>query len=114
MGYHPLDGLLQLSLRLSVLEQKFLQAGDILVGEVLKGTVKRLTDSALFVSISGDVDGIIWPMHYADIPLKHPSRRFKAGGSIKCRVHGSYLLGIIDTKQIYRFLPSTPNARGLN
>lgn len=86
IGYHPLDGLLQLSLRPSILDQKFLQAGDIQVGEVLKGTVKRLTDSALFVSISCNADGIIWPNHYADIPLKHPSKRFKAGGSIKCRV----------------------------
>ncbi|KAG0704363.1 hypothetical protein DFH29DRAFT_380266 [Suillus ampliporus] len=86
IGYHPLDGLLQLSLRPSILEQRFLQAGDIQVGEILKGTVKRLTDSALFVSISGNVDGVIWPNHYADIPLKHPSKRFKAGGSIQCRV----------------------------
>ena len=114
IGYHPLDGLLQLSLRPSVLEQRFLQAGDIQVGEVLKGTVKRLTDSALFVSISGDVDGIIWPSHYADIPLKHPSKRFKAGGSIKCRVGRSCQLGIIGTKQIYRFFPSTQIARELN
>lgn len=86
IGYHPLDGLLQLSLRPSILDQRFLQAGDIQVGEVLKGTVKRLTDSALFVSISCNADGIIWPNHYADIPLKHPSKRFKPGGSIKCRV----------------------------
>ncbi|KAG2159661.1 uncharacterized protein EDB93DRAFT_5621 [Suillus bovinus] len=86
IGYHPLDGLLQLSLRTSILDQRFLQAGDIQVGEVLKGTVKRLTDSALFVSISCNADGIIWPNHYADITLKHPSKRFKAGGSIKCRV----------------------------
>lgn len=86
IGYHPLDGLLQLSFRPSILDQRFLQAGDIRVGEVLKGTVKRLTESALFVSISCNADGIIWPNHYADIPLKHPSKRFKAGGSIKCRV----------------------------
>ncbi|KAG1749806.1 uncharacterized protein EDB91DRAFT_1109759 [Suillus paluster] len=37
----PTDGLLQLSLRLSVLEQKFLWTGDIQVGEVLKGTEMR-------------------------------------------------------------------------
>ncbi|KAI0720020.1 U3 snoRNP-associated protein Rrp5 [Cerioporus squamosus] len=85
-GYYPLDGILQLSLRPSVLAQKFLQVGDVQVGEVIKGTVKKLTDSALFVSISGNVDGVIWPNHYADITLKHPQKRFKPGGSIKCRV----------------------------
>ncbi|KAF8445766.1 U3 snoRNP-associated protein Rrp5 [Boletus edulis BED1] len=86
IGHHPFDGILQLSLRPSVLEQRFIQAGQVQVGEVLKGIVKRLTDSALFVSISGNVDGVIWPVHYADIPLKHPSKKFKAGGNIKCRV----------------------------
>ncbi|CCM04209.1 uncharacterized protein FIBRA_06375 [Fibroporia radiculosa] len=85
-GHFHFDGLLQLSLRPSVLEQKFLQVGEVQVGEVLKGAVKRLTDSAMFVSISGSVDGVIWPNHYADIQLKQPQRRFKPGGSIKCRV----------------------------
>ena len=86
-GYYPLDGILQLSLRPSVLAQKFLQVADVQVGEVIKGTVKKLTDSVLFVSISGNVDAVIWPNHYADITLKHPQKRFKPGGSIKCRVH---------------------------
>ncbi|KAH0838161.1 hypothetical protein J3R83DRAFT_6412 [Lanmaoa asiatica] len=92
IGYHPFDGILQLSLRSSVLEQRFLQAGQVHVGEILKGIVKQLTDSALFVSISGNVDGVIWPVHYADIPLKHPSKKFKVGGSIKCRVRAGSVI----------------------
>lgn len=75
-----------MSLKQSVLEQKFLQVKDIEVGEIVKGTVKKLTDSALFVSLSDNIDGIIWPSHYADIALKHPAKRFKIGGNIKCRV----------------------------
>ena len=86
-GYFALDGYLRLSLRPSVLEKKFLQVSDVTVGEVVKGTIKKLAESALFVSLSGNVDGVVWPMHFADIPLKHPQRRFKPGGSIKCRVH---------------------------
>ena len=85
-GYYPLHGILQLSLRASVLAQKFLQVADVQVGEVIKGTVKKLTENALFVSISGNVDAVIWPNHYADITLKHPQKRFKPGASIKCRV----------------------------
>jgi rRNA biogenesis protein RRP5 len=85
-GYFPFDGYLQLSLRQSILDRKFLQVADVQVGEVVKGTIKRLTDSALFVSLSGNVDGVIWPTHYADIILKHPQKRFKPGGTIKCRV----------------------------
>jgi rRNA biogenesis protein RRP5 len=73
-------------MRTSVLEQKFLKVSDVQVGVLLKGTVKKLTDSALFVSISGSVDGVIFPNHYADIILKHPQKRFKEGSNIKCRV----------------------------
>ncbi|KDQ63358.1 hypothetical protein JAAARDRAFT_694923 [Jaapia argillacea MUCL 33604] len=85
-GFYPLDGLVQLSLRPSVLERSFLQVADVEVGAVIKGTVKKLTDSGLFVSISGNVDGVVWPNHYADIILRQPQKRFKPGGSIKCRV----------------------------
>ncbi|PFH54835.1 hypothetical protein AMATHDRAFT_72594 [Amanita thiersii Skay4041] len=85
-GYFAFDGLLQLSLRPSVLNQKFLQIDDLNVGQVVKGTIKKLTDSGLFVSLSGNVDGVVWPNHYADIPLKHPGKRFKPGVNIKCRV----------------------------
>lgn len=88
-GYYPLDGIVQLSMRASVLEQKFLRVSDVQVGELLKGTVKKLTDNALFVSISGSVDGVVFPNHYADIVLKHPHKRFKEGSSIKCRVSKS-------------------------
>ncbi|KAI9444728.1 nucleic acid-binding protein [Lactarius indigo] len=85
-GYHPFDGVLQLSMRASVLEQQFLRVSDVQVGELLKGTVKKLTEGALFVSISGSVDGVVFPNHYADIVLKHPQKRFKEGANIKCRV----------------------------
>lgn len=85
-GYFPLDGLLQLSLRPSILAQQYLQVSDVQVGEVIKGTIKKLTDTALFVTISGSIDGAVWPNHYADITLKHPSKRFKLGAQIKCRV----------------------------
>ncbi|KAH8119935.1 hypothetical protein DFH11DRAFT_1557375 [Phellopilus nigrolimitatus] len=86
VGFHPLDGILQLSFRPSILTQKFLRVDDVNVGEVIKGTIKKLTDSCLFVSINGNVDAMVWPNHYADIMLKHPQKRFKFGASVKCRV----------------------------
>ncbi|KAJ4485931.1 hypothetical protein J3R30DRAFT_3655234 [Lentinula aciculospora] len=86
LGYYPFDGLLQLSLKPSVLERQYLQVTDVLVGEIIKGTIKKLNDSGLFVSLSENVDGVVWPNHFADIALKNPSKRFKAGASIKCRV----------------------------
>jgi rRNA biogenesis protein RRP5 len=86
LGYIPFDGMLRLSFRSSVLEQKFLQVSDVVVGEVVKGTIKKLTDSAMFVTLAGSTDGVVWPTHYADITLKHPAKRFRIGASIKCRI----------------------------
>ncbi|KDR85384.1 hypothetical protein GALMADRAFT_234227 [Galerina marginata CBS 339.88] len=85
-GFFTLDGLLQLSLKPSVVQQKYFQIHDVEVGEIVKGTIKKLTDSGLFVSLSGGIDGVVWPNHYADITLKHPAKRFKEGAGIKCRV----------------------------
>ena len=48
--------------------------------------MKKLSSTGLFVSISGNVDGVIWPNHYADITLKHPQKRFKDGATVKCKV----------------------------
>jgi rRNA biogenesis protein RRP5 len=114
--------LVQLSLQPSVLEQAFLRVSDVKVGEIVKvsplrtthaafsslsltthdtqGTVKRLSDTALFVSISGNVDGVVWPLHYSDIKLKHPEKRFKIGNVVKARVsraHGSVTSGVISS-----------------
>ena len=32
------------------------------------------------------MDGVVWPLHYADIRLKHPEKRFRVGASIRTRV----------------------------
>lgn len=87
IGFSALDGLIQLSLQPTILEQSFLRVSDVKVGEIIKGTVKRLSDNALFVSISGNVDGVVWPMHYSDIRLKHPEKKFKAGANVKARIY---------------------------
>lgn len=78
----------------------------------MKGTVKRLTDTALFVSISGNVDGVVWPNHFADIHLKHPQKRFKPGGSIKCRVSITYLFHNTFIDMLSRSLLLILTARG--
>lgn len=93
-GYFSLDGTLQLSLKPSVVEQQYFHVDDIKVGEIVKGTIKKLTDNSLFVALSGNIDGVIWPNHYADIQLKHPAKRFKIGATIKCRVccHTCFIL----------------------
>ncbi|CAK9780409.1 hypothetical protein CC85DRAFT_256901 [Cutaneotrichosporon oleaginosum] len=86
IGHSPLDGVLLLSFEPRVLNQVFMAVGELEVGQVLKGTVKRLSDKGLFVNVQGSVDGVVWPLHYADIRLKHPEKRFKPGSNVKARV----------------------------
>lgn len=86
IGHSPLDGVLLLSFEDKILNQVFMQVGELEVGQVLKGTIRRLSDKGLFVNVQGSVDGVVWPLHYADIRLKHPEKRFKVGSSIKVRV----------------------------
>lgn len=85
-----------------MLDQVFMQVDELQVGQVMKvglgtpphfteltinqGTIHRLTDKALFVNIHGNVDGVVWALHYADIRLKHPEKRFKVGATVRCRV----------------------------
>lgn len=86
IGHSPLDGVMLLSFEEKVLNQVFMQVGELQVGQVLKGTVRKLSDKGLFVNVQGNVDGVVWPLHYADIRLKHPEKRFKVGASVKARV----------------------------
>lgn len=96
-------------MRPSVLSQKFLRVDDVQVGEVVKGTVRKLTGTALFVKLNGNVDGMVWPTHYADIMLKHPQKRFQPDANIKCRVRTAYasILTWITEIQCCRFWPLT-------
>ncbi|GJN89500.1 hypothetical protein Rhopal_002487-T1 [Rhodotorula paludigena] len=87
IGFSSFDNLVQLSFQPSVLEQAFLRVQDVEVGAEVKGTVKVLKDNALFVNIGGNVDGVVWPLHYADIRLKHPEKKFKPGQTVKARVY---------------------------
>ncbi|WWD20117.1 hypothetical protein CI109_104592 [Kwoniella shandongensis] len=86
IGHSPLDGVLLFSFEQKVLDQLFMQVNELKIGQVLKGTIRRLTDKSLFVDVLGSVDGIVFPTHYADIRLKHPEKRFRPGASVKARV----------------------------
>lgn len=110
MGISHMEGLLRVTLKESDLEQKYFTVWDVRVGEVLEVrhvllvtpcgqepdmwgtleqvTVKSLSASELDVSISDSLDGMVRPLHYADIQLKKPGDRFKGGRVMKARVRG--------------------------
>ncbi|KAG0305918.1 rRNA biogenesis protein rrp5 [Dissophora globulifera] len=91
VGYDPVDGLFQISLQPSMLDQPFLRIQDIEVGAILKGTVVRSNDKGVIVQLSKSIKGFVPLIHCVDSIVtsstkKHVEEKFKDGKVIKCRV----------------------------
>ncbi|KAK4947261.1 hypothetical protein LTR28_007661, partial [Elasticomyces elasticus] len=91
IAYNPMDGLYQMSLQKSVIEEPFLRIEDIEVGEVVKGTVERLILNTqgiggVLVKLTDGITALVPAMHLSDIQLTHPERKFREGFPVKARV----------------------------
>ncbi|KAI1294999.1 rRNA biogenesis protein rrp5 [Mortierella claussenii] len=91
VGYDPVDGLFQLSLQASVLDQPFLRIEDIVIGAVVKGTVLKSSDKGVVVSLARNIRGFVSLVHCVDSVItsstkKHIDEKFKVGKVVKCRV----------------------------
>ncbi|MCJ1354910.1 MAG: rRNA biogenesis protein rrp5 [Icmadophila ericetorum] len=91
LGYNSMDGLFILSLEKKVLDLLFLRLEDVHVGQLVTGSIDKLivTEKGLtgiIVKLSEDITGLVPDMHFADIRLQHPERKFKEGMSVKARV----------------------------
>ncbi|KAG9043140.1 rRNA biogenesis protein rrp5 [Tulasnella sp. UAMH 9824] len=86
LGFSSIEGLLLLTLKSSALEENLFTADDVKVGQILKATVKSLSPTFMRVALSDKLTGIVPPIHYSDIVLKHPERKFEEGKTVKARV----------------------------
>ncbi|KAF9438080.1 rRNA biogenesis protein rrp5 [Entomortierella beljakovae] len=91
VGYDPVDGLFQLSLRTSIIDQPFLRVQDVEVGSVIKGTVVKVADNGIFVELAKGIRGFVPLIHCVDSAVtsstkKHIDGKFKVGKTVKCRV----------------------------
>ncbi|KAJ1998354.1 rRNA biogenesis protein rrp5, partial [Coemansia thaxteri] len=86
VGYDAIDATVRVSLRPSVVDQKFLTISDVLPGMVVSGTVKCLKESGAEIIISPSVQGFVHKQHLSDAQLKHPELQFKPGKQVSCRV----------------------------
>ncbi|KAG0235897.1 rRNA biogenesis protein rrp5 [Actinomortierella wolfii] len=91
MGYDPVDGILQLSLQPSVLEQPFLRVDDIKIGSMVKGAVLSLSDKGVVVQLAKNIRGFIPTLHCVDAAVtertpKTMEERYKIGKTVNCRV----------------------------
>lgn len=86
VGHAPADRLLLLSLQPSVLAKDFMRVSEVTPGDVVNATVRRVTDRAIFLKLNGNVDGVVFPLHFADIMLRHPEKKYKPNAGVRARV----------------------------
>lgn len=91
VGYNAFDGMYLISLEKSVLEQPFLRIEDIPVGAVVSGVVEKMVVNAagvggLIVKIADGISGLVPEMHFADVHLQNPEKKFREGLKVKARV----------------------------
>lgn len=86
VGHAQADGLLLLSLQPSVLAKDFMRVSEVKVGDVVSGTVRRVTERAIFLRLNGNVDGVVFPLHYADVLLRNPEKKYKQNAKVNARV----------------------------
>ncbi|CEH13982.1 rRNA processing protein Rrp5 [Ceraceosorus bombacis] len=90
IGHAPTDGRLLLSLQASVLKHTFMRVSELAVGSVHKATVASIGPggNAIFLDLGGTTHGVVFPLHFADVPLRKPEKKYKAGAVVKTRIIG--------------------------
>ena len=91
MSYNPIDDLYYVSLKKSILDQTYLRIEDLTVGEIVKGTIDRIILGAkgvtgALVKLSDSITALVPEMHFSDVHLQHPERKFKEGFPVKARL----------------------------
>ncbi|XP_077992848.1 protein RRP5 homolog [Glandiceps talaboti] len=86
IGYNSLDGVVFATMKTSVIDQPFLSQRDVKPGMKIKAKISEFNKFGLVVSITDKINGFIPHLHIADIPLKHPGKKYKEGDLLICRV----------------------------
>lgn len=91
LEYNSVDNLFLLSLQPKVLAQPFLRLEDVPIGTTVSGKIEKLLIgpagiTGLLVNLADGVTGLVPRMHFSDIVLQHPEKKFREGGSVTARV----------------------------
>ncbi|KAJ3383334.1 Protein RRP5 [Entophlyctis sp. JEL0112] len=86
VGHDFLDNVVQFSMKPSVVEAPFISHKDVKPGLLVKATIKKIEDFGLLVDITENINAIIPNSHLGEYEIKKPSKIFKIGMSVKCRV----------------------------
>ncbi|CAK1362185.1 unnamed protein product [Cercospora beticola] len=92
IGYSPVDNMYYVSLKQSVLDQAFLRLEDLIVGDLVNGTVDKIIlggttgVTGILVKLSDNITGLVPEQHISDAQLKNPERKYREGFPVKARI----------------------------
>ena len=91
VGYNAMDGLFLLSMEQHVIDQPFLRIEDVELGSLVKGKIEKILMGSLgikglIVSLADGITGLVPEIHFSDVRLQHPERKFKEGMAVNARV----------------------------
>lgn len=91
MEYNSVDNLFLVSLQPKILSQPFLRLEDVPVGTKVTGKIEKLLIgpagiTSLLVNLADGITGLVPQMHFSDVVLQHPEKKFREGGSVTARV----------------------------
>ena len=85
--FNLVDGVIIVSLQPSVLGQRYMRYSDIGVGDVLEGSVDKVGEYGMIVSVQGRIQGLCPSVHVLDARRRvAPGKRPVERATVKCRV----------------------------
>ncbi|XP_048464836.1 protein RRP5 homolog isoform X3 [Rhincodon typus] len=103
IDHSPMEQMVLVSLKKSVLDAPFLKYQDIKPGQLVEGKITSLENYGMNVKLTHHIRGLVPRAHLSDIPLKHPEKLYSVGNLVKCRV----LMVNSDTKKLTLTLKKT-------
>lgn len=82
----PLEGVVTVAMKQSILDLAFLRREDIPIGKKLKGTILELVPKGMVISLTKSIRAFCPSSQMSDITqLQNPAAHFKIGDTIKCK-----------------------------
>ncbi|KAJ3411723.1 hypothetical protein HDV05_001783 [Chytridiales sp. JEL 0842] len=86
VGHDLCDGLVQLSMKPSILNAPFLRKDDVKPGMVVKGTIQRIESYGLLIALTDSIQALVPKIHMSETTVSNPGKLFKVGASVKAKV----------------------------
>jgi rRNA biogenesis protein RRP5 len=86
LSYSYVDGLANVTMKQSQLDEPFLRYEDLQVGSVVAGKIAAVHQKGVEIKLTSTIKAFCPRIHLADSVVSDPESRFKVGSEVSCRV----------------------------